>query len=222
MPVNSCASAASSARLIAFERLDVRVLLSASLDDGVLRIEGTRRYDDLSTTLTHNGKGRSFLLLTLNHQEYQFRLRNVTSIQIITGRGDDNIRQTHSIPTSVASGAGNDTILLFSDLADDTILAGDGDDSIQSGNGDDFIECGSGNDTVIGSWGSDTINGGAGDDDLAGDLPSFNRMPIVPLVDPDDADVITGGLGADIRHNTDNAAQWRDAFEQTVQDPSTY
>jgi Ca2+-binding RTX toxin-like protein len=222
------------------EFLESRQLLSVALDaHGTVHVEGTRRNDAVQITAS-TSKGRPTIHVTLDRHDFVFRTASVRKVQIITGKGDDEIvdgrfansdrpydtTDRTTVPLSVLAGAGDD-IVTGSD-ANDTINGQSGDDLIYGYSGDDSITCGDGDDTVRGFGGADTINGGNGDDDLAGDAGYLDHMPIaylpgqpIPTGERNDGDDrITGGPGLDTFHNGDARRQQTDAGrnDRTVED----
>ena len=72
--------------------------------------------------------------------------------------------------TNFHLGAGNDTLVVDSNVtADIHADGGKGNDVMIGGSGDDRFDGGSGNDRLIGRDGNDTLKGGGGDDYLRGD-----------------------------------------------------
>jgi len=227
----------------ALETLERRQLLSVTLDShGTVHVEGTRRHDAVAITAS-TSRGRPTIHVNLNGHDVVFRAAAVRKVQIVTGKGDDQIvdgepaspilpytTDRTTVPMSVLAGAGDDTIA--GSNANDTINGQSGDDLIYGWDGDDSITCGDGNDSVLGFGGADTINGGDGDDDLAGDAGYLDHMPFgyppgvpIPTGERNDAgDVITGGPGLDTFHNGDARPQQRDAgrHDRTVEDPIVY
>ncbi|WP_298282677.1 Ig-like domain-containing protein [Novosphingobium sp.] len=97
-------------------------------------------------------------------------IRNVESVNIRTGRGDDHL----------TGGAGNDTL---SSLGGFNVMAGlGGNDRLEGGDGVDILDGGSGNDVLL---------GGAGDDALFSDNRINQPGQAVGV------DVIDGGAGFD-------------------------
>jgi Ca2+-binding RTX toxin-like protein len=71
--------------------------------------------------------------------------------------------------TNFELGAGNDTLVVDSNVnADIHANGGSGDDVLIGGNGDDTLNGGSGDDVIAGRGGNDHLNGGRGDDVLLG------------------------------------------------------
>jgi Ca2+-binding RTX toxin-like protein len=205
------------------ESLEGRCLLSAvSLgDDGVLRVEGTRRADAVVVSAAETSGGSPAVRVVLNGREFLFQLSEVRIVQVVTGQGDDNVytgtrakfldrfKNAPAVPLDVAAGDGHDTV--SGTTGDDTIRGGDGRDLLFGGSGDDDIRGDDGNDTILGNAGRDTINGGDGRDSLYGDEYSLNVMPIGGNTDPgDEVDDITGGRGRDTFFDGDDESQYQD------------
>ena len=135
---------------------------------------GTGAADDEIVFYARNGN----LIASVNGVESSFPEADVTVLSVVSGGGNDLIRNTTSIPMDANAGAGNDTIfggsgddILDGSLGDDTIYGVDGDDELLGGTGDDLIYGGDGNDTLTGSpratsEEADQLFGGAGDDFL--------------------------------------------------------
>ena len=71
--------------------------------------------------------------------------------------------------TNFQLGAGNDTLVVDSNVkADITANGGSGNDVMIGGGGNDRLNGGSGNDIIAGRGGNDCINGGSGNDRLSG------------------------------------------------------
>jgi Ca2+-binding RTX toxin-like protein len=92
----------------------------------------------------------------------------VSSFQVNTGPGDDQVRATHDVPVPVTfrGGPGND--ILVGGAGPDKLIGGEGDDKLIGRDGDDVLIGGPGDDTLIGGAGNDTLLGGPGNDILAG------------------------------------------------------
>ncbi|MDB5318520.1 MAG: Hemolysin-type calcium-binding region [Phycisphaerales bacterium] len=178
---------------VSCESLEPRQLLTAAatLADGILTVEGTRRDDVLLVTL-YTGKGaRPTFSVTNNGDEFAiFRTKGISRIKMLGGTGSDvlevhgqatsiridpatpDLLQLQSgvyfpLPLTLFGGAGNDT--LTGGVANDRIEGGSGRDLLTGGDGDDQIFGQNDNDTLIGSDGNDTLDGGNGHDDLTGD-----------------------------------------------------
>ena len=79
--------------------------------------------------------------------------------------------------------------MITGETEDDTISGGEGNDNLSGGQGSDEISGGLGNDTITGGEGSDILNGDEGNDVLAGTTADSQQ--------PDEIDILTGGLGSD-------------------------
>ena len=222
------------------ESLEQRCLLSASLVNGVLTIEGTRRADVIRIAPTFVGAGRAGINVAINGQFfYVFRMKQVQQLRVICGLGDDYVSLDHSaqrvipngnpltggdstvylnplsIPASIAGGGGNDSII--GGWGDDALSGDAGNDSIDGNDGRDTLVGGEGDDTLAGGSGDDTVNGGNGNDDVSGDRAIIDRMPFAYLNGPDSRnirygkDVVIGGAGRDSFHNSDDLSEYRDA-----------
>jgi Ca2+-binding RTX toxin-like protein len=93
----------------------------------------------------------------------------------------------------IQAGAGNDTVVIDSNVKQGiTVDGGIGDDVIIGGGGDDKLSGGSGKDVIAGRGGNDTISGGRGDDFLTGGTGN-------DVIDGGSGnDVIRGGTGHDV------------------------
>jgi Ca2+-binding RTX toxin-like protein len=105
--------------------------------------------------------------------DFRFHLEPIAAITVDGRAGDDVVRIddtngafTSSLPTIIAGGDGNDTLLGGSGR--EQFLGGSGDDSIDGNGGNDAADLGPGDDTFV--WdpgdGSDTIEGQAGNDTM--------------------------------------------------------
>jgi len=135
-----------------FEREDLAYLpdwaryLSLS-SDGILHVNGTTSDD----TITFAVKGKT-LTCYRNGIPDSLPLASVRGI-VITGQGgNDSIDASKlSIPVTITTGSGNDSII--GSKAADLISSGDGNDTILGGKG---------NDTLVGGLGADLLVGGSG------------------------------------------------------------
>lgn len=162
------------------ESLESRMLLSATLVDGTLDVEGTRRADVIDFSFKLNDPGH--IVVGINGIPFGFRSSKVLRIVVNGGLGDDLINRNPDAlpnevakPTTIDGGDGNDSIsgnkgnnLIDGEGGDDSILAFDGDDAIAAGDGNNVITGGDGRDNLAGGDGNDSISGGAGVDSLTG------------------------------------------------------
>lgn len=107
------------------ESLELRQLLAASLNGGLLNITGTSGNDEI--LLTSDGTD---LTVTINGTPTAFTQSQVTSIEGELGDGNDSIRLPAglNIPATLAGEAGDDT--LAGGSASDSIDGGDGSDEV--------------------------------------------------------------------------------------------
>ena len=103
--------------------------------------------------------------------DFSFARSDLRAIDVSMGNGDDAVRIddtngtfTDSIPTTIAGGAGKDS--LIGGAGAETFYGGKGDDNVDGGKGNDTAYLGDGNDVF--SWdpgeGSDVIDGQDGSD----------------------------------------------------------
>jgi hypothetical protein len=119
-----------------FEPLETRQLTSATLDNGVLRIDGTDSADSIVVN-TYNG----WLHTVVNGEHNYFSPSSVVSMYINAKAGADSVRVLDSLTTPA------------------TIWGGSGNDVIVSGGGSDVISGEMGNDAIYGGGGNDLIWG---------------------------------------------------------------
>ena len=155
------------------EELDQRDLLSVTLANGLLTIEGTTTADQIRITLPSAQTLQVTVDTTGDSQ--QFSLSSVSGILVRPRAGSDfvMIGPNITLHAEVRGWSGNDTIL--GGGGDDLLLGGGGTDSIQGRNGndtllgqadDDYLVGGAGNDTLDGQGGYNLLDGGAGTNTL--------------------------------------------------------
>jgi Ca2+-binding RTX toxin-like protein len=176
------------------EILEDRRLLSATLANGVLTVNGTNR-NDFIRVLPKDGN----LIVQVNKTHQTFKQADVKSLKVNGLSGNDNISfGSTTIGATVDGGDGNDVLLGTANA--DTIAGGKGNDYIFAGGGNDSVSGGDGNDVIIGGKGNDTIRGGAGNDVLIGaegDDQLFGDAGNDPLIGAAGNDKIDGGAGVD-------------------------
>ncbi|MGA2498982.1 MAG: calcium-binding protein [Tepidisphaeraceae bacterium] len=144
------------------EPLEVRCLLSASLANGWLTVQGTSGNDTIIV-----GLDGSNLTVNVGGSVSSFPLAQVQMAIIYGGDGNDNIDGRNSpVPLFARGEAGDDTIRGSS--RNDTLIGGDGNDLILGGSGDDILVGLRGSDTLRGGDGNDSLFGGEGSDRLDG------------------------------------------------------
>jgi Ca2+-binding RTX toxin-like protein len=177
---------------------------SASLEDGVLTVQGTNVSDRIALRLQVGKPG--ILQVDVGDDgsaEFSFERREIATIAVDAGNGADSVRIDESngvfgdtIPTTIDGENGNDTLVggagagtLNGGNGDDTVAGGSGAEKLVGGNGNDSIDgnrgndvafMGNGNDTFI--WdpgdGSDTVEGQNGEDTMR-----FNGAAVAEHVD---------------------------------------
>jgi Ca2+-binding RTX toxin-like protein len=116
------------------ETLESRRLLSVSLSDGILLVQGTTADDEVNIYRTVDD-----VVVDLNGNEDRFPAGQVGGILVDTGFGADTIilSRTLQIRSQLKGGRGNDSI-----------SGGDNRDVIYGEGGDDYIYGGGGNDVL--------------------------------------------------------------------------
>ena len=139
-----------------FEALEGRRLLSASLAEGVLSVEGTDDADEIVVSLNATDPAASMLDVKINGEVSSFALADVTSLKISGGHGADviTIDETGGAITLAAE--------IFGGNGKDVLTGGSGNDKLDGGNGKDVLNGGAGDDTLTGGRGKDKLDGGAG------------------------------------------------------------
>jgi Ca2+-binding RTX toxin-like protein len=103
--------------------------------------------------------------------------------------------------TNFQLGAGNDTLVVDSNVtADITANGGSGNDVMIGGGGDDKLKGGSGNDVIAGRGGNDCIDGGSGSDSLSGAIGAdrvYGQAGNDHLNGGSNTDMLDGGSGND-------------------------
>ena len=146
---------------------DVRAKLT---HDGTLEVNGGHRANAVALRLGD----RTQVQVDVGDDgsaDFTFARSDLRAIEVNMGSGSDAVRVddtngafTDSIPTTIAGGAGDDS--LIGGAGAETFQGGDGNDTIDGGKGNDTADLGDGNDVF--SWdpgqGSDVIDGQRGSD----------------------------------------------------------
>jgi Ca2+-binding RTX toxin-like protein len=146
---------------------DVRAKLT---HDGTLKVNGGHRANAVALRLGD----RTQVQVDVGDNgspDFTFARNDVRAIKVNMGPGNDAVRIddtngafTDSIPTTIAGGAGDDS--LIGGAGAETFQGGDGNDTVDGGKGNDTAYLGDGNDVF--SWdpgeGSDVIDGQGGRD----------------------------------------------------------
>src|SRR5688500_3481033 len=162
------------------ETLEPRRLLAASLDGGLLLVEGTGGNDQIIVGIRD---GR--LRVKTNGNVETFRLGAVDSLRIHGRGGHDEIRAELDIKSRIYGGVGDDTLVgggrrdlldggagddvLSAGAADDRLFGDDGLDELLGRGGRDFLDGGEHADRLSGGGGSDEARGGGAADRIHGD-----------------------------------------------------
>lgn len=146
-----------------FESLESRTLLSASVKDGVLIINGTGGGDSIHVS---SGGAEGFnMYIVMEGGTPKTFTQNISKIKI-TGKGGNDVITCANIsnktPVHFDGGAGGDTI--HGGNGNDTLLGKGGNDELHGLDGKDKIEGGKGRDTLAGGPGKDNLTGGPGKD----------------------------------------------------------
>jgi uncharacterized delta-60 repeat protein len=167
--------------------------ITAHVDAGVLKIQGTQKDDKI--ILRRDPDGLEVLSIP-----GRFPLSAFSRIEISGSGGDDLIDASSSpVPVFADGGDGNDSIL--GGAAADSLLGSNGRDTLFGGRGDDTLSGGNGNDYLSGGAGADHLFGDAGNDQIY----AHDSQP----------DTIDGGAGFD-RAKTDS-----DDLLTTIEGPFT-
>jgi Ca2+-binding RTX toxin-like protein len=200
-----------------FEQLETRKLLSVSLYNGVLAINGTSGADRVDLSVS-GGK----LIVKENGVTKASPLQSsLKSVVINLGAGNDRLTTYYGVRSLIVNGGDGDDYLLGS-WNPDVIDAGGGKDYVHARPGNDVVRGGWGDDTLIGCVGNDSLFGGDGNDLLVGavgDDNLFGENGNDNLFGVDGNDNLDGGAG----YNTANGGNGNDDFRNVakVWDPSS-
>jgi Ca2+-binding RTX toxin-like protein len=162
--------------------LQIAALPIASIDAGVLTINGDSGDNRISVTMDSTG---TKINVSVDGEVASFALADVDSISIDAGDGNDVVALQKSDGTrDVPVGA--------------NILGGAGDDTIIGGSGNDTVDGEAGNDSIMGMLGRDSLSGGFGNDTLdGGEDNDYLNGGSTDISTRDGADVFIGGAGND-------------------------
>jgi Ca2+-binding RTX toxin-like protein len=153
------------------ESLESRRLLSASIENGVLMVDGTNHSDEITLRLNHDDSGK--LDVSINGEVTQFTVSDITGgVKIEGHNGKDHLMVSDTegditLNVTMMGGSGRD--VLRGGAETDELFGGNGKDLIYAGGGDDWCVGGRGNDEMHGEAGDDVLHGGRGKDELNGD-----------------------------------------------------
>src|SRR4051812_18515866 len=167
------------------EELESRRLRSASIEAGVLVVDGTEQPDKITLRLNHDDPSK--IDVSINGDVTQFALADfLRNVRIEGHNGKDHLM--------VSETEGDITLTVI-------MSGGSGRDVLRSASGGDALNGGNGKDLVYGGAGSDVLTGGNGDDELHGqadnDILEGGRG-IDRLDGEDGEDDLDGGKGKDV------------------------
>jgi hypothetical protein len=125
------------------EPLELRKLLSAQLEGGVLRVTGTDGHDRFRIFISSGD-----LIVDQDGDQTSFKASDVDQLQVSAGDGDDQVLLFPEIRNAQVEG-GNGS---------DTLIGGDRDDTLDGGGGDDHLDGKGGADVLIGGSGFDSAD----------------------------------------------------------------
>ena len=177
-----------------FETLESRRLLSSSLVNGLLTVNGTAGNDTISLSVS----GSNIQVSQTGSVTKNFATSSVQKILINALGGNDKVTVANAItkPTTINGSSGNDSL-----------TSGGGNDVINGGAGDDKMHGGSGKDALVGGAGNDALDGGSGNDFLSGQAGSdtidysSRSSKITATIAVDDTTAIPAGSGGQSGEN---------------------
>lgn len=150
------------------ESLETRKLLSITLTDGELLVEGSlRKNNGISVDLSSDGKTYG---VRVNSDRRTFSAADIKAITLIGGRYNDYIAvgKFVTLGTVIYPGWGNDTVI--GGQGADQIFELGGGNRIYAQGGDDYIVGGIGDEVVYGGYGQDVFFGNGGRDRFYGEF----------------------------------------------------
>jgi Ca2+-binding RTX toxin-like protein len=202
------AAVAGAAGIVAGEANAAPTITTASLENGLLTIEGTNGSDRIALRLQAGQPG--ILQVDVGDDgsaDFSFQRREIATIAVDAGNGDDSLRIDESngvfgdtIPTTIDGGNGNDQ--LVGGVGAETLLGANGNDSLVGGTGAGTLDGGNGDDTLAGGSGAEKLLGGNGNDSIDGnrgnDVAFMGNGDDTFIWDPGDgSDTVEGQNGED-------------------------
>ena len=177
---NKSNTVTARAAACAFEAMEPRQMMSASLSNGTLSINGTAGNDTIYVVRENNN-----LKVTDNGQVRTFNRDQVQRINVSLGTGNDTFAgdKSFATPMTIAGGAGNDTL-----------GGGSGDDLIRGEEDDDFL--------YGSSAGADTVSGGLGLNDWVSYGDAVGNVNVTLDNQPNDG--LTFGVNLHVSVENDN------------------
>jgi Ca2+-binding RTX toxin-like protein len=160
---------------------DRRLFANASLNGGVLIVQGDEGVDDRIQVLSADGVQAvvsvSNPVTGVLSYSGNFAVNQISRVTIYGLSGNDQIYQSLFKPSLIYGGAGNDVLygnegndVFYGEAGADRILGFGGIDLLYGGSDNDILEGGSGNDSLYGGSGNDSLRGGTGNDLLVGEI----------------------------------------------------
>jgi Ca2+-binding RTX toxin-like protein len=192
------------------ETLEIRQLMSATLTDGTLLVQGTSMKDALdlsSTPSVVSVMQKTNGVTTIK----SFEFARVQKVVVYGWGGNDRITMGNLAKAVTAFGGDGDDFIEGGTAAD-KIFGGNGADTLYGWKGNDLVEGDAGNDYVNGSWDHDVVRGGSGNDTVEGfygddRVGGGTGNDVVNggagadnLFGDDGSDILDGGAGADVMY----------------------
>jgi RTX calcium-binding nonapeptide repeat (4 copies) len=167
--------------------------VSASVNDGTLRISGSPLADRIALRLSALDPGQLQVDVgDSGSADFTFELGTIESIDVKAGNGDDTVR------IDQVNGA-------FTTAKPTRIDGGNGDDTLIGGNGNEIFVGGRGNDFADGNGGADTAFLGQGDDTFVWD--PGDGSDVVEGQSGSDALVFNGAAGNEVMAATSSGGR---------------
>lgn len=220
--------------------------LTASLSNGLLRIEGTDADDSIVVRQIHDRISIDHVQIDQSDQSPtdsvaasevdRFEIRGLGGDdKIWLNSGDVSGQDPLMQKVTVWAGTGNDQVwgnngesILYGQAGHDILFGGGGNDLLSGSSGQDYLKGGSGDDELLGGSGDDVIYGGTGDDHLEGGRGTnalYGNDGIDALFSMSSSDRIDGGHNDDTLHLLDDASANSQAMQiygtETIHGEST-
>ena len=206
--------------MAAIEQFESRRLMSISLVNGIIQINGTSGADQIAVKYETGGVfpimpaaagmvsttpivAPAEYVVTVNKDSKTFAASSVKGVFITAGDGNDNISLNQSVFRPVPIGVMQPDYIIFGQTGINvpaTVHGGGGNDTINGGNKADKLSGEAGDDVIVGWGGNDSIYGGSGNDTLG----SYWHETGSDYLDGGTGnDNINGGPGNDTIHGGD-------------------
>ncbi len=178
MPKNPAHFRASTSSHPAVESLEPRRLLSVSMGQHSIDVEGTRRNDVIS--IRQDTLHASKLVITVNGVAAKYSMDAITQLTINAGRGNDvisvdDIRRSFSVNISAGDGDDQVTTARLGATGEFNVGGEGGNDKLTAGPAyNNSFDGGAGNDTLTGGASNNNFSGGDGNDILSGPNAAYD------------------------------------------------